>query len=80
MSTFLLVHVHTAPECRAVFAAWTGFASPLRRQPAWASCLSGGHHVWWTVDAEGAAAALRYLPPYVARRTEAIRVHPVTIP
>ncbi len=80
IATFLLAHRHDADECRVVFAAWTGFKSPLRRQSTWASCLSGGHRLWWTVDAEDAEAALALLPTYVARRTEPIRVHPVTIP
>ena len=63
-----------------VFAAWTGFASPLRGGSALASCLSGGHEVWWTVQADDAASALAYLPEYVASRTDAIDVRPVTIP
>lgn len=80
MSTFLLVHRHAAEECRVVFAAWTGFPSPLRHQAAWASCFGGGHQVWWTVEADDAASALAFLPDYVAVRTEAVAVRPVTIP
>ena len=77
---FLLVHGHTADECAVAFAAWTGFASPLRGQSTWGSCLTGGHRLWWTVQADDAAAALAYLPAYVARRTEVVRVDAVAIP
>jgi hypothetical protein len=80
MSFYLLAHRHTPKECPVVFASWTGFPSPLRRQTAWGSCLSGGHHLWWTVEANDASAALAFLPAYVANRTEAIPVRPVTIP
>lgn len=80
VATYLLAHRHAASECRVVFAAWTGFASPLRHRSAWASCFSGGHQLWWTVEADDADAALAYLPGYVACRTEAIAVRAVTIP
>ena len=80
MTSYLLCHRHTAPECRVVFAAWAGFVSPLRRRPAWASCLNGGHRLWWMVEAADEASALGHLPPYVAQRTEVVAVRPVTIP
>ncbi|HEX2042792.1 MAG TPA: hypothetical protein VHF24_09160 [Acidimicrobiales bacterium] len=80
MATYLLAHRHTAADCNVVFAAWTGFASPLRHRSALASCLTGGHCLWWTVEADDVASALAYLPDYVAARTEAIAVRPVTIP
>ena len=38
-------------ECGVVFAAFKGHQSPLRHQPTLASCRSGGHAIWWTVDA-----------------------------
>ncbi len=80
MAVFILAHRHTPDECPVVFAAWTGFTSPLRGQSAWASCLTGGHCLWWTVEAAGEAGALALLPDYVARRTDAILVRSVTIP
>ncbi len=80
MPFFLLHHQHGPLECDAAFAAWQGFASPLRRQPAASTCLAGGHAVWWRVDAFDRGAALALLPPYVAQRTEAIPVRDIQIP
>jgi hypothetical protein len=80
MSRFLLHHTHETAECAVAFAAWCGFSSPLRRHEAICSCLSGGHEIWWTVGAADEQEALAQLPPYVARRTRAIRVWPVPIP
>lgn len=76
----MLVHRHAAGECRAAFAAWRGFESPLRHGSAPSTCLDGGHALWWMVEAAGADAALAQLPPYVAERTEAIAVREVPIP
>ena len=53
---------------------------PLRRQPALSSCNHGGHHLWWTVEAPDAAGALGLLPPYVATRSEAVRVDELAVP
>ncbi len=80
MAEFLLEHRHQPSECAAAFAAWQGFASPLRRRPAACSCLAGDHAVWWRVTAAGPAAALALLPPYVAERTRAVTVRDVAIP
>lgn len=80
MPFFLLHHQHDALDCDVVFAAWRGFVSPLRRQPAASTCLAGGHAVWWRVEALDRRAALALLPPYVARRTDAICVRDVQIP
>jgi hypothetical protein len=80
MSTFLLQHRHDAGDCAASFAAWFGFTSPLRHQPAASTCLAGGHAVWWRVQAEDAVAALALLPAFVARRTIPIEVRDVEIP
>jgi hypothetical protein len=80
MPFFLLHHQHDQAECAAAFAAWTGFDSPLRHGRAASTCLSGGHAVWWRVQAENAAAALALLPRYVARRTVSIEVREVEIP
>ncbi len=80
MPSFLLHHTHTADECAAAFAAWHGFASPLRSLPAASTCLAGGHAIWWRVQAPSVNAALALLPPYVARRTSAIAVRDIHIP
>jgi hypothetical protein len=80
MPRFLLHHTHDRADCRIAFAAWRGFASPLRRSTVLASCLSGGHEIWWTVGAADEQDALSQLPPYVAKRTRAIRVSDVQIP
>ena len=58
----------------------TGFQSPLRHRPAASTCLTGGHAVWWRVQADDAAAALAQLPLFVARRTVPIEVRDVEIP
>ena len=80
MAHFLLEHRHEPPECDATFAAWQGFASPLRRRAAPCSCLAGDHALWWRVTAAGPAAALALLPPFVAARTRAVTVREVEIP
>jgi hypothetical protein len=80
MSHYLLEHRHTAAECGAVFASFKGHQSPLRHQATVASCRSGGHAIWWTVDAESPEAALQVLPSYVAVRTIVTRVTEVQIP
>lgn len=80
MARYLLRHSHTPIECGVVFASFKGHESPLRHQPTLASCRSGGHEIWWTVDAGCEDEALRLLPPYVARRTTVARVSEVRIP
>jgi hypothetical protein len=80
MPCFILHHTHEPSECPAVFAAWRGFASPLRHRPALGSCLFDDHQIWWQVEAESADEALRRLPWYVAARTTAIRIAEVPIP
>jgi hypothetical protein len=80
MSRFVLHHRHKAHECGVVFASFKGHRSPLRRRPALASCRSGGHAIWWTVEAASEAEAVALLPPYVAERTAAARVSEVEIP
>ncbi len=77
---YLISHHHADTECRAAFAAWRGFASPLRGRPTTSSCTTGDHRVWWTVKAPNAAAALALLPPFVAARSEATPVREVAIP
>jgi len=80
MSQYLLYHQHEANECGVVFAAFAGFESPLRHREALASCRSGGHSIWWTVDAASEQRALALLPFYVAARTTAVPVSEVRIP
>jgi hypothetical protein len=79
MPTYLLVHTHGEAECRVAYAAWRGFDSPLRGLHAIASCASGDHRMFWTVQADSFEAALRQLPPYLAQRTHASEVSEVTI-
>jgi hypothetical protein len=80
MPIYLLHHEHAAAECRAAFAAWTGFDSPLRHQLAASTCLAGGHALWWRVAAADATAALELLPVYVRGRTRATPIRDVEIP
>jgi hypothetical protein len=80
MSRYVLQHRHEPRECGVVFAAFKGHKSPLRRRPTLASCRSGGHAIWWTVEAETEEEALRLLPHYLAERTTVSRVSEVEIP
>jgi hypothetical protein len=77
---YLLHHRHDAAECGVVFASFNGHPSPLRRRTTVTSCRSGGHAVWWVVDAPSPEDALGLLPFFVAERTEAVEVTEVTIP
>ena len=80
MPRFRLHNRHHPDECRVVFAAWSGVASPLRQQAAVSSCPTGGHEIWWDVDADSADQALGQLPHYVAERTTAIQIGEVETP
>jgi hypothetical protein len=80
MPRYLLSHRHTPDECGVVFASFKGLESPLRHQMTLASCRSGGHAIWWTVDTGSEEEALRFLPFYVAERTTIARVNEVQIP
>ena len=80
MPLFRLHHHHRADECPVAFAAWQGFASPLRHRATLASCISGGHEIWWDVEAGNADEALAHLPHYVAERSKAIQVREIEIP
>ena len=80
MSRYLLQHHHAPDECGVVFTSFKGHHSPLRHQMTLASCRSGGHEVWWTVEAAGEQEALGLLPRYVAARTAVTRVNEVEIP
>jgi hypothetical protein len=80
MSRYVLEHRHEPQECGVVFASFKGLESPLRHRSTLASCRSGGHAIWWTVDAETEEEALGLLPCYVAERTTVSRVSEVEIP
>jgi hypothetical protein len=80
MPSFLLHHRHEAHECAAAFAAWQGFDSPLRHGRVRSSCLTGGHDLWWQVEATDHREALALLPRFVARRTDPIQIREVEIP
>jgi hypothetical protein len=80
MSRYVLEHRHAPRECGVVFASFKGHESPLRHRATLASCRSGGHAIWWTVDAESEEDALALLPRYVAERTSVARVSEIEIP
>ena len=80
MARYVLHHRHTSDECGVVFASFKGHESRLRHRATLASCRSGGHEIWWTVDAESEEDALHLLPFYVAERTTITRVSEVQIP
>ena len=80
MSRYLLQHHHQPRECGVVFASFKGHESPLRHQATLASCRSGGHAIWWMVDAGSEEDAIRLLPSYIAERTTVARVSEVEIP
>lgn len=80
MPRYLLQHRHSSGECGVVFASFKGHQSPLRHRATLASCRSGGHAIWWTVDAPTEGDALRQLPFYVAERTTITSVSEVQIP
>ena len=80
MPRFLIHHRHEPCECGVVFAAFRGHESPLRRRPTLASCVFGGHAIWWSVEAAGESEALALLPFFVAERSTATKVGEVEIP
>jgi hypothetical protein len=77
---YLLQHQHEQKDCGAVFASFKGYDSPLRHGATIGSCRSGGHELWWTVEAASEVEALAQLPLYVAERTTATKVSEVGIP
>jgi hypothetical protein len=80
MPCFLLHHLHEPDECGVVFASFRGHDSSLRRRPTIASCHTGGHAIWWKVEAVSEDAACALLPFFVAVRTTITRVSEVNIP
>ncbi len=80
MARYLLYHRHTTDECGVVFTSFKGHRSPLRHRPTLASCRTGGHAIWWPVEAGSEEDALALLPYYVAERTTITLVSEVQIP
>ena len=80
MPQYVLHHRHEPHECGAVFASFKGHDSNLRRKATLASCRSGEHAIWWTVEAASEVKALALLPFYVSERTTAAQVDEVEIP
>jgi hypothetical protein len=80
MPRYMVHHRHEPRECGIAFAAFKGHESPLRHRAALASCTSGGHAIWWTVDAASEQDALGQLPYFVARRSTIAQVSEVVIP
>ena len=80
MARFLVHHRHEPRDCGVAFASFKGEATPLRHRATFASCLSGGHEVWWLVDAGSARDALAQLPHYIATRSTVTPISEVQIP
>jgi hypothetical protein len=77
---YLLQHRHDPNDCGVAFASFKGYESPLRHGATLGSCRSGGHELWWSVEAGSEAEALALLPHFVAERTTVTRVSEVGIP
>jgi hypothetical protein len=80
MPRFLVHHRHEPHQCGIAFAAFKGHDSPLRHRAALASCPTGGHAIWWALEAASEDDALRQLPFYVAQRSTVTQVTEVEIP
>jgi hypothetical protein len=80
MPRYMVHHRHEPRECGIAFAAFKGHESPLRHRAALASCPTGGHAIWWSVEAASEQDALRQLPYFVAQRSTIARVSEVVIP
>ena len=80
MATFILCHSHRPEDRSIAAAAWKGFHSPLRHGRPLGSCVTGGHRLWWIVEAADGDAAIAQLPAYVAERTAIEEVREVPLP
>jgi hypothetical protein len=80
MPRFLVHHRHEPHQCGIAFAAFKGHDSPLRHRAALASCPTGGHAIWWALEAASEDDALRQLPFYIAQRSTITQVTEVEIP
>jgi len=78
--TFILCHAHDRDDCGISIASWKAYDSFLRRGRPFGSCATGGHRVWWILEAADRSAALDQLPPFVRQRTIAEEVREVLIP
>ena len=80
MARYLLHHCHEPRHCGVAYAAFKGHPTPLRRKRAVASCRSGGHEIWWLVEADSPEDALAHLPHFLATRTAVTSITEVQIP
>jgi hypothetical protein len=80
MPRYLLHHKHDPADCNVAFASFKGHQSPLRHRTTVASCLFGGHAIWWVVNAPSPERALELLPFFVAQRSTAVEVREIQIP
>ena len=80
MPRFLIHHRHLARECGIAYSSFRGHESSLRHRAALTSCDSGGHGIWWVVEAATDADALALLPFFIAERSTAVAVAEVRIP
>ena len=80
MPRFLIHHRHAPHECGVAYAAFKGHDSTLRHRPAIASCFSGDHAIWWSVDGASEDQVLALLPFFVAQRSTVTQVQEVAIP
>ena len=63
-----------------MFASFKGTRARCDTKSFSRPVVSGGHAIWWTVDAGSEVDALALLPFYVAERTNASGVTEVKIP
>ena len=80
MPCFLVHHRHEPHQCGIAFAAFKGHESRLRHRAALASCIAGGHAIWWAVEASSEDDALRQFPFFIAQRSTVTPVTDVFIP
>lgn len=80
MPRYMLHHTHDPADCRVAFASFKGHSSPLRHKATFASCIFGGHTIWWLVTAASPQDALELLPFFVAQRSTVVEVREVHIP
>jgi hypothetical protein len=80
MPRYMVHHRHESRECGIAFAAFKGHESPLRHRAALASCPTGGHAIWLSIEAASEQDALRQLPYFVAQRSTIAQVSEVVIP
>jgi hypothetical protein len=80
MPRYLVHHRHAPHQCGIAFTAFKGHQSTLRHRAALASCASGGHAIWWEIEAADEDDTRRQLPFFVAQRSTVTRVIEVVIP